>query len=191
MFREVKEIKFSHDSGFYDEAFDLTLSSDSGRIFYTQDISKPDETKDLYVEPIRISDATEKENTVSSITEVVPYFNEEVIGNVKHFDYPYSIPDYYVDKANVIKAYAIDNQGLMSNVSTKVYFVGFQEKLGYDGMNIVSINADPYDLFDYEDGVFVTGSLLDEWYAQQDPLPSSNYVEGGNANHMEIGRAHV
>lgn len=80
----------------------------------------------------------------------------------------YTVPGFNVDKCNVVKACCYDKNGKRSNTVTKIYFVGFAEKEGYDNLNIMSIVCSPNDLFDYENGIYVCGKDMDEYLAGGD-----------------------
>lgn len=79
-----QEIKFSAESGFYDEGFYLEIEADEGeKIYYTLDCSDPDENSILYEGPIWIDDASNNENVYSMITDVSVDFNEELLNQAE------------------------------------------------------------------------------------------------------------
>ena len=146
----VSAPRFSHEAGFYDEPFDLELQGyRTYSIYYTTDGSVPDENSALYTGPIYIEDATTKPNRLSRRTDIT------VDGVV-----PPSSP---VKKATIISALAIDEEGNRSAVVTNAYFVGFQNYREYLDIPVISIVADPYDLFDEQDGIYVRGRIYQEW----------------------------
>ena len=64
----VHKPSFSHDSGFYDSEFKLTLTADEGcDIYYTTDGSDPVYGSKKYTEPLSIKDMTETENRLHAI----------------------------------------------------------------------------------------------------------------------------
>lgn len=75
----------------------------------------------------------------------------------------YEVPDYKIDKATIVQAVAYDRLGNKGEVTAATYFVGYSEKDGYEGMNVLSIVTDPENLFDYENGIYVTGKEYDEY----------------------------
>jgi hypothetical protein len=154
-------IHFSHESGFYDDGFDLTLSSSSGTIYYTLDGSDPDSNSILYEDKITISDASLNENVYSMRTDVSTGFLTDLIEQYSSDDPEYKVPDYLIDKCTVVRAVVSYGNDSYSDIVTKVYFVGYDAKSGYDTVNIISIVTDPVNLFDYEDGIYVTGSVFD------------------------------
>lgn len=132
-------------SGFYDEEFDLELTSAPGtQIFYTTDNSTPSENSLKYSSPIHIADASKNENIASAVRDISVWEN------------PY-IPDYKVDKCNVIKAVAIDSDGNRSPVSAGVYFVGHAFRHKYRNVSVMSLSLDSADLFDDFKGIYVVG----------------------------------
>ncbi len=160
---ESREVFFSRESGFYEDAFELELWAGTGTIYYTLDGTIPDKNSIKYETPILITDATDKENSYSMRTDVSTGFNKEEIEKISS-GYPgYKAPDYNIDKATVVRAVACDGMGNYSNVKTATYFVGFSDKDGYEGMKILSLVTDPSNFFDYETGIYVTGKSYDEY----------------------------
>lgn len=157
------EVAFSREAGFYDEAFELEMTSEAGTIYYTLDGTTPSKDSIRYEDPILITDATENDNVHSMRTDVSTGFEREEIE--KHSsDYPgYQVPDYQVDKATIVRAVAYDGMGNYSDVETATYFVGYNQKDGYEGMKVLSVVTDPANLFDYENGIYVTGKTYDEY----------------------------
>lgn len=146
---EYTELTFSKESGFYDAPFELELYAPIGtEIFYTLDGSNPDENAAKYTKPIRIADATENENVYSMRTDVLLY--------------PGFVPDYYIDKCTVVRSAYRDTDGNFSDVKTGVYYVDYGNKAGYDDLYVISIVTDPGNLFGYESGIYVSGSVHDE-----------------------------
>lgn len=158
------QLIFSKASGFYEEEFELELTSNSGTIYYTLDGTLPDKNSIKYEKPILITDATDHDNVYSMRTDVSTGFEKEEIEKFSS-DYPeYQVPDYNIDKAAIVRAIVYDEVGGgYSDVKTASYFIGFSQKDGYDKMKILSIVTDPSNLFDYETGIYVTGKAYDEY----------------------------
>ncbi len=166
---EYTELTFSEESGFYDNAFRLRIYAPRGtEIYYTLDGSVPDENALQYMEPILIKDATENDNVHSTRDDMTSGFLKEDILLYGQEPPNYVIPDYLVDKCTVVRAAYRDAEGNFSEVETRNYFVGFQDKEGYAGFNIISIVAEPDDLFGYEDGIYVRGKLYDAYVNEAD-----------------------
>lgn len=143
------ELRFSRESGFYEEPFGLELSAPFGeKIYYTLDGSMPNENAFLYTTPIFIDDATSQPNVHSVRTDLVD-------------DPQYKLPDYPVDKCTIVRAASRNADGNFGEVKTESYFVGYDEKAGYQDMNVMSIVTAPENLFDYDTGIYVLGRNYD------------------------------
>ena len=157
------EVAFSQPSGFYDDAFMLEMTGDGNPIYYTLDCTDPDADSTLYTGPILIEDASPKENVYSAFTDTSAYYDKALLKqNGVRQTRKYRIPKAPVDKATVVRAVSIDASGNASPVSTAVYFVGYGEKTGYAGVNVMTIVTDPANLFDDEKGIYVLGAKFRE-----------------------------
>ena len=110
---------FSQESGFYDNEFELSLSSEDGfEIYYTTDSSNPitSSTAKKYTAPIKIYDRSSEPNVYAEIgdDENSPLFIGPLGG--------YKRPKYLIDKAMVVRAYCKNNEG-NSKIITHTYFV--------------------------------------------------------------------
>ncbi|MCI9480621.1 MAG: hypothetical protein HFI21_16795 [Lachnospiraceae bacterium] len=174
---EKEIIVFSKPSGFYNFEFDLTISVPDGWVvYYTLDGSDPNENSEKYEESIHIYDASDNPNQYSLIDDVsLGYRPEEVaeiIGEIPNTEW-YKIPTYNIDKCTVIRAIA-KRKGQYSEIATNVYYVGFNNKKGYSGINILSIVSDPSNLFDSEKGIYVLGNTWKN-YKESGLINSSNW----------------
>ena len=73
---DVEGIVFSHETGFYDSSFSLSLTANKdSKIYYTLDSSIPDENSNLYTGPITISDnsGTQMGSTFSYKINAIQY----------------------------------------------------------------------------------------------------------------------
>ena len=145
---------FSKESGFYDNEFSLTLSSEQGsEIYYTTDSSNPlnSDTVKKYTEPIKIYDRSSEPNVYAEIgdDENSPLFIGPLGG--------YKRPKYLIDKAMVVRAYCKNKDG-NSKIITHTYFVTTGNLGKYQDFTIVSLVANPEDLFDPENGLYVVGN---------------------------------
>lgn len=69
--------------------------------------------------------------------------------------------------ATTIKAIAVSD-GEKSDVITKSYVTGEDVTERFDsGTYVFVLSADPYDLYDYENGIAVTGKIRDEWLEKE------------------------
>lgn len=161
-------VQYSHESGFFSQEFELTLSSAKNtKIYYTLDSSTPDANSILYTGPIKIKDNSSNPNVYASKTD---------ISAIDVFT-----PTNPVDKCVIVKAVGIDNDGNKSQVACKSFFVGYNDKEAYDNLPIVSLVVNPDDLFSYENGIYVTGKTYDE-------QPHEGYPETYPANYQNKGK---
>lgn len=156
---------FNVPSGFYDKTFTLEIhAKDNVRIYYTLDGSEPTINSTLYMNPITISDVSLNPNQYSNITSTSFSASK-----------PPGIP---VDKATVVRAIAIDQNGKKSKISTATYFVGFDKKSGYHDLPIISLVTDPKNLFDYWSGIYVLGNQYDTALIKnEETYHTANFLE--------------
>ncbi len=168
-------MKFSRSTGFYDEDFELEITTDDENavIYYTIDGSVPDENAEIYETPIKITDRTKEKNILSNIGGMNP-----------SGDY---LPDYKVDKGTVIRAAVKYEDGSWSEIQNATYFVGIDRESRYGTLPIVSLYTDSDNLFDYEKGIFVKGKVYDEWIKED---AGNKYLDGWQmtANYTQKGR---
>lgn len=163
--------EFSAQSGFYTQEFFLALSAADGQtIHYTLDSSTPTADSPVYQGGIHVYNRSAEPNMYASIQNVRKDFK----------NHPTSTRP--VDKAFVVRAVCVDGSGNTSEVVTKTYFVGLEK---YRGKAVVSLVADPDDLFDSERGIYVTGKAYDDWYEEyltsgiETPEPEANFNQQG------------
>lgn len=155
----------SAESGFYNESFELTITAEKGvDIYYTLDGSIPTLDSVLYEAPIVISAGGGRENPTTYVPNITT-------------DWSYDDGESHPNVATVLRAAAIDDNGLSSETVTATYFVGETE---FEENIIISIVADPEDLFG-GNGIYVTGEEYDSWYLGgcEGPAPTPNFVKRG------------
>ncbi|MCL1832024.1 MAG: CotH kinase family protein [Oscillospiraceae bacterium] len=153
-------VLFSHPAGFYDEAIELTLTSnyDDAVIFYTTDGTPPItdgtcETTELYAGPITVYDpqlwTNRHETKIFSINAVA--VTEDLTGE------PY----------------------------TRNFVTGelVHERFGEEFL-VFALNSDPHGLYDHFDGIFVEGIDREKWREQT----GSNGTPPDPANFNRRGR---
>ena len=182
----VKPPVFSHESGFYEDAFCLELFAAPGTtIHYTLDGSLPDESSAVYTEPLLIRDATPNENTISMRTDISVGFYPELLEKYQSEspDPGYRVPDFPVDKCTVIRAVAVGPSGAVSEAVSATYFAQVSPE-AFGGCRILSLITDPENLFDSETGIYVTGQYFED-YLENEVWP---HWEFWDANYLQRGR---
>jgi hypothetical protein len=144
--------QFSHETGAYDEAFLLTVTSAANTtVRYTLDGSMP--TADSPVFPpdgMVIDDRSGEPNQLASVST-----------NQITLETDHTPPT--VHKGTVIRAAAFSADGRgMSSVLTRTYLVG----LYYRDIKVISLVLDSSDLFDYETGIYVLGKTHADWLTE-------------------------
>lgn len=82
-------------------------------------------------------------------------------------------------KAVTIRAIACYADGSTSEICTRTYFMGKQGTDRFSTM-IVAVTSDPYNLFDYENGILVSGWLRDEYALAN---PGKEFTDRAPANY--------
>lgn len=185
------DIIFSKKSGFYNKEFELHLYAPTEEIYYTLDGTDPDKNSIKYEAPIFIKDASENSNIYASRTDVTTRFSEEAerYSEGLEDDPLYKVPADNIDKCNIVKVVYYDKDGKRSVIEERVYFIDFNEKQGYDDVNIISITTDPENLFDAATGIYTTGDIFKEFSEStlSDEYRKKDYWHHWDANYYQKG----
>ena len=180
-------LSFSRESGFYDDPFYLEMDHSNGTVYYTLDCSRPDETSMLYTQPILIEDASQNENLYSMRTDVAVFDRALVKERDAGTPEDYVVPDSLVDKCTVVRAVCIDELGGRSGEVSGVFFVGYDERPAYDGLSVVSLYTSPENLFDHEDGIYVTGKVMEDYLKKGERVENDDFWWWWPANYRMKG----
>ncbi len=193
---------FSHSGGFYDATFQLSLSSSSEgvTIVYTLDGSHPVPSNlsgrsyqylnqyrqnpgsvagpmmsrsfksNIYSSPILIRDRSGETNQVSWVSSTYD-------SNPNYFPYG------PVEKAVVVKARAVKDGALASEVVSQTYFVRSGGRNPYQ-LPVISLSAQEDELFDFNKGTYVAGADFENWRTAN---PTQNADGGRPANYHRDG----
>ncbi len=134
-------ILFSHQSGIFDDFFELSLRSKIGdTIRYTTDGSAPNINAKIYRSPIKINSRMDEPDVLTALAWA---------GGSK--------PRTDLFKGNVIKAATFKNGEMTSPIYVKTYFTYPDFFVRYQGANIVSLITDAKNLFQKDSGLYVDG----------------------------------
>lgn len=170
---ELAKPVFSAESGFYSQAFEVSIEAPKGAvIYYTLDGSDPTIESFVYEHPLLIGDASRQENLYAARTDLSPRNRYT--------------PPFPVDKATVVRAIAYDPQrDVISKIETKSYFVAFDQKTEYADYPVISLVTDPDNLFDSDTGIYTNGAALEDYMEKGgmvdgELLDNFTSLEGGN-----------
>lgn len=176
--------KFSHQGGFFNDGFLLTISAEDTHleIYYTLDGSDPDpqqighsssayQNTNLYSGPIPIKERTQDVNKFSAINTT------HVENNI-----PWSPPP-NVYKGTVVRAVTYDpHTGYQSPILTQTYFVDHSPDLRYSTLPVISLTADYDVLFNPEGGILNTGVDGNPFFHLETRVPANlEYFEPGGS----------
>ena len=161
--------KFSNISGFYPENFSLELTSEeNAKIYYTLDSSDPktSNTSKEYKDSILIYDRSSEPNIYSALGE-----DEDSPISISRFQSYYRPPNYPVKKAMVVRAVTKNEKGEYSQVVSETFFVTNKDLIKYKNTTVISLVTDPDNLFSPDYGIYVTGTMYQEWKKSPDFIP--------------------
>ena len=177
---------FSHESGFYKEGFRLEIEAGEGQeIFYTLDGSEPGPLSARYEGGITVADESGTNSSYAARDDLSAYTRFDVEAG------KYLPGEKAVDKAVIVRAVSIDPQGRRSETGNRVFFIGYQGREEYEGVSILSLTADPGELFGNERGIYVLGreyeKYLESGETEEEPEQvEANYRIRGEASEREV-----
>lgn len=145
---------FNKESGFYKEPFELSITAAADEeIYYTLDGSDPSPGAMRYEGSLEIEDASEQENVYAARTDLSPTRSY--------------VPSFKVDKATIVRAVSYNREkDLISEIVTRVYFVGYDQQKEYENLPVISLVTDADNLFDPERGIYTNGQAFEEYKAE-------------------------
>jgi len=206
--KEDPTIVLSHDSGFYEKEFELTMSvSDEGEheIYYTVDGTDPtfSDTAVLYTEPVKVRDRKHDSNVVSAVDPnlIAGSFNYPN-GNRDGFECQIKAPSNgAVDKGMVIRAAIKKKGGEFCGETGLIYFIGspaehiegLAESCENTGKSlaVMSITVEYDDFFDSKKGIYVKGDVFKEAlaeYLEKAKIRDGETARSLDANYKQKGR---
>lgn len=160
----VERPVFSHEAGFYDSEFHLTVThpAEDVNIYYTLDGSEPTEDSPLLADPLVIEDRSHLPNRLSLIPTSI------VDGR-----FGFRTPSGLIPKATVLRI-LVTREGYEPGQWTQTYFV-FPEGNEKHTFPVISIATDEDNFFGDRNGIYV---------------PGNNYREGreNTGNYYQRGR---
>lgn len=200
------KLSFSAGSGVYPEDFLLEIScEENAEIFYTLDGSDPavSETRLKYSEPISIHSRNGEKNVIAAVDPLLFSGNFSEYDKIKMtFSSKVSVPsDDTVDKCTVVRAAAVNSDGIYSECYSGTYFIGTAEEhikglaesceAAGKSLAVISISMDYNDLFDSKSGIYVKGDIWNLEYEKTKLLGKSMNDESArqfDANYKQKGR---
>jgi len=161
------QLYFSHDEGFYEEDFELSVQSAFGdTIYFTRDGSIPSTTDEILSTSISITSRSGDPNIISEI-ETTPLLDDPV-------HQKWVSPKVELHKGNVLRFVTYSNGNRSSLVYTKTYFSDGLIQDRYT-VPVVSLVCDSNSLFGHDLGIYIPGANFD----QSNPVWSGNYTKRG------------
>ncbi len=194
---------FSQPAGFYGNPFTLTIASDdpAARIIYTTDGSNPDENnisgtsyryKNVYPElpgdPVGpfLSDAYRSYNysTALNIKDASTDPNRLSLKSSTYYKV-FKTPLNITNKGTMVRAVAVKNGYIPSEIITSTYFVTSDGKNKYT-LPIVSIAIPEETMYSWDSGIYNAGTDFEKWRALNPSATASGVVAGNWNRDVEI-----
>lgn len=160
--------ELSVPSGYYLEPFNLTIKGE-GEIYYTVDGASPYTSGMLYSEPISVYDQSGQPNYYANL------------GPISLLEDTY-MPTEPVNKAMVVRAVARRADGTFSEEAVATYWIGEPVIRSCQGAYMLSIVANPEDLFSGARGIYVTGNVWEMNRAKAEEIEAIPYLVPTNYN---------
>ena len=177
---EKDKLSFSIPGGFYKDAINLEITAAQGmKIYYTLDGSEPTTKSSEYKGSIKIKNRSGSEFL---------YADSEGVGF-------YSIyrPS-RITMGTVVRAIAVDENGKKADEYSQTYFVDINLNNEVLNMPVLSITTNPENLFDYFDGIYVTGRTYEDAVAKGESAAgkgnfNNNWTKNARLEFFEANKA--
>ncbi len=134
---------FSHTGGFYEEDFELTITSSEGStVYYTLDGSEPDMSSARYEKPLHIQDPSSEMNRYANLQTAAQRDAMAAYGQTP------------VKKAVTVRARVFKNGHFARETECATYIFDPEPSL-----TTVSLVCDPEELFGFDEGIYVPGRI--------------------------------
>ena len=159
----IHEMNISHSSGFYPDAFNLSITSPDS-VYYTTNGSAPTPYSAYLESPFHVSSIFP--NSLSLIPTTYLPFEE---GQWPNEEFGFQAPENEINKAVILKARSFRNGVATSEIYARTFFVKNPDY----SLPVFSIITDSLNLFDFDSGIYVTGTQLDSTRMSE----TGNYYE--------------
>ncbi len=150
----TNRLTFSHEEGFYERPFQLSIEGDSfDKVYFTRNGNMPTPLDEEYTGSLFIDSRVGDPNVVSEIVTTASSNDLSYQG--------WESPAVELHKGHVLRFASYDSGQLTSPVYTKTYFADGKLNDRYS-VPVVSLVVDSNSLFHYDTGIHVTGVNLDE-----------------------------
>ena len=78
-----------------------------------------------------------------------------------------------IDKGTLVRAVCVNAAGEVSEAVSQIYFVGYEERPAYDGIKVLSMEAEPEDFFSEDRGIYMLGEDYRRWEAYREDMGHS------------------
>ena len=89
----------------------------------------------------------------------------------------------------IVRAVTKNAKGEFSEIISKTYFVTTDDLFVYQDLTVISIVTNPENLFDPDIGIYVTGTMYQEWKKSDEYDPNENlWDKNGKCNYYMRGK---
>ncbi|MFW6221968.1 MAG: CotH kinase family protein, partial [Fibrobacterota bacterium] len=176
--RILSSPRFSVAPGFFAEdtiRVELMHDDTSVNMYYTLDGSRPDTSSLMYTAPLILTGKTQDSSAISFIKTTPDHLDSEA-------QMCWIAPAESLEMGHVVRAVAWKENHVQSHTVSGSWFVDNAARK-YSDCTVMSIIADPDDLFDNDSGIYVPGAIYDRRGYGLGPwgIPNANYHQRGDS----------